>query len=116
MHDIRMLLELWGAWAANDNSKVDWQPIAAGFKGLLPSTNRSRPQCNDDEGLLIDSCVTRLKMVNGYECELIILYYVFNLSLRRIARLKHLSDGTIRKQIQTAEGFILGCLCMIKLI
>lgn len=36
MCDTYEMLELWGAWAASDNSGVDWQPIAAGFKGLLP--------------------------------------------------------------------------------
>ena len=37
MRDMYEVLDRWGAWAAADNSGVDWQPIAAGFKGLLPS-------------------------------------------------------------------------------
>lgn len=36
MRDMYEVLDRWGAWAAADNSGVDWQPIAAGFKGLLP--------------------------------------------------------------------------------
>ena len=36
MRDMYEVLDRWGAWAAADNSSVDWQPIAAGFKGLLP--------------------------------------------------------------------------------
>lgn len=37
MHDMYEVLDRWGAWAAADNSGVDWQPIAAGFKGLFTS-------------------------------------------------------------------------------
>ena len=36
MRDMYEVMDRWGAWAASDNSGVDWQPIAAGFKGLLP--------------------------------------------------------------------------------
>lgn len=35
MRDMYEVLDRWGAWAAADNSGVDWQPIAAGFKGLF---------------------------------------------------------------------------------
>lgn len=34
MRDMYEVMDRWGAWAASDNSGVDWQPIAAGFKGL----------------------------------------------------------------------------------
>lgn len=36
MRDMYEVMDRWGAWAAADSSGVDWQPIAAGFKGLLP--------------------------------------------------------------------------------
>ncbi len=42
MRDIQMVLERWGAWAASDSSGVDYSPIAAGFKGLLPYTSKKR--------------------------------------------------------------------------
>ncbi|EFC2194721.1 antitermination protein, partial [Escherichia coli] len=54
MRDMYEVLDRWGAWAAADNSGVDWQPIAAGFKGLLPHGKKSRLQCDDDEGIMID--------------------------------------------------------------
>ncbi|WP_284038271.1 antiterminator Q family protein, partial [Escherichia coli] len=47
MRDIQMVLERWGAWAANNHEDVTWSSIAAGFKGLIPSKVRSRPQCCD---------------------------------------------------------------------
>jgi len=113
MRDIQETLELWGAWAASDNSGVDFSHIAAGFKGLLPQTSKSRLQCCDDEGVMVDGCVARLKKYTDEEYELIIMHYVFNLSLRSIAKRRKCSDGTIRKDLQKAHGFILGCLYVL---
>lgn len=113
MRDIHETLELWGAWAASDNSGVDFSPIAAGFKGLLPQTSKSRLQCCDDEGIKIDGCVARLKKYRKEEYELLVMHYVYNISLRSIARRRKCSDGTIRKEIQTAQGFILGVISII---
>lgn len=110
MRDIHETLELWGAWAASANSGVDFSPIAAGFKGLLPRTSRSRLQCSDDEGLMIDGCMARLRKCNPDRCELVITHFVAGNSLRHIARKRKLSDGTIRKEMQAAIGFIEGCL------
>ncbi|CND91960.1 phage antitermination protein Q [Yersinia rohdei] len=113
--DIHYLLELWGAWAASDNSQVDWQPIAAGFKSLLPNTNKSRPQCCDDDGIMIDGCVARLKKYKPEEYELVLLHYVFGVSLRMIAKRRKCSDGTIRKEMKTAQGFISGCISILNI-
>ncbi len=55
MRDMYEVLDRWGAWAAADNSGVDWQPVAAGFKGLLPHGKKTRQQCDDDEGIMIDA-------------------------------------------------------------
>lgn len=112
MRDINETLELWGAWAANDHSQVDWQPIAAGFKGLLPYTNKSRQQCSDDEGMLIDACVGKLKKYKNEEFELVVSHYVFGISLRALAKKCKCSDGTIRKMMQLAHGFIEGLIVM----
>ena len=69
MRDMYEVMDRWGAWAASDNSGVDWQPIAAGFKGLLPHGKKSRIQCDDDEGIMIDSCVARLRRYKPEEYE-----------------------------------------------
>lgn len=114
MRDMSQLLDCWGAWAASDSSGVDWQPIAAGFKGLIPHGKNNRAQCCDDDGITIDSCVTKLKKYKFDEYELIIAHYVMGISLRSISRRRKCSDGTIRKELQTAEGFIDGCLCMLE--
>ncbi|EEU9128145.1 antitermination protein [Escherichia coli] len=111
--DMYEVLDRWGAWAAAENSGVDWQPIAAGFKGLLPHGKKSRLQCDDDEGIMIDGCVARLGKYKPEEYELIIAHFVIGVSLRSIAKKRRCSDGTIRKELQTALGFIDGCICLI---
>jgi len=106
-------LDLWGAWAAADGSGVDWQPIAAGFKGLLPHGKKSRLQCDDDKGILIDGCVARLRKYKPEEYEIIIAHFILGISLRTIARKRKCSDGKIRNEIQNALGFIAGVMSMI---
>jgi len=113
MRDTYEVMDMWGAWAASDNSGVDWQPIAAGFKGLLPHGKKSRLQCDDDEGIMIDGCVARLRKYKQEEYELVIAHFVIGISLRNIAKRRKCSDGTIRKELQTAMGFIEGCLCIL---
>lgn len=107
------VMDRWGAWAAADSSGVDWQPIAAGFKGLLPHGKKSRLQCNDDDGIMIDGCVARLKIYKPEEYELIIAHFILGISLRTIAKKRKCSDGTVRKNLQTALGFVDGVLSML---
>ena len=114
MLDMYEMMDRWGAWAACDSSGVDWQPIAAGFKGLLPYGKKSRIQCNDDEGILIDGCVARLRKYKPEEYELVIAHFVVGISLRKIAKKQKFSDGTIRKNLQNALGFIEGTLLVFK--
>lgn len=113
MSDIYEKMDRWGAWAAHESNGVDWQPVAAGFKGLLPHGKKIRCQCNDDEGIKIDGCVTRLKKYKPEEYELVIAHFVIGISLRAIAKKRKCADGTVRKELQTAMGFISGVLSMI---
>lgn len=113
MRDMYEVLDRWGGWAASDNSGVDWQPIAAGFKGFIQHRNKSRIQCDDDEGILIDGCVARLRKYKPEEHELIIAHFVVGISLRSIAKKRKCSDGTVRKDMQTALGFIEGVMSLI---
>lgn len=113
MRDMYEVMDRWGAWAADDSSGVDWQPIAAGFKWLLPHGKKSRLQCDDDEGILIDGCVTRLKSFKKERYELIIAHFVLGVSLRTFGKKRKCSDGTIRKELQEALGFIEGVYCLL---
>lgn len=114
MRDMYDVMDRWGAWAAVDCNGVDWQPVAAGFKGLLPYGKKSRLQCDDDEGIMIDGCVARLRKYKPEEYELIIAHFVIGISLRSIAKKRKCSDGTIRKEMQSALGFIDALLYLLK--
>lgn len=113
MRDIQRVLELWGGWAASDSAGVDYSPIAAGFKGLLPQKGKSRPSCTDDDALVIEGCLARLKQKKPYEHSLLVAHYLYRISKRSIARARKKDEKLIRIEIQMAEGFVDGCLSML---
>ncbi|EFG0072705.1 antitermination protein [Escherichia coli] len=110
MRDIQMVLERWGAWVANNHEDVTWSSIAAGFKGLIPSKVKSRPQCCDDDAMVICGCMARLNRNNSELHELLLDYYVFGMTFMRLARKHGCSDGYIGKKLQKAEGIVDGML------
>lgn len=113
MRDIHMVLERWGGWAASDSSGVDYSHIAAGFKGLLPQTSKTRLSCTDDDALIIEGCLARLQKRKPYEHSLLVAHYLYGISKRKIARSRKKDEKLIRIEIQMAEGFIDGCLSML---
>ncbi|PHM55192.1 antiterminator Q family protein [Xenorhabdus sp. KK7.4] len=112
MRNMQMILSQWGAWAGDGHSAVDWAPIAAGFKGLAPSTRKSRIQCCDDDGFAIDAAVLRLKKHNPYSYQLIVLHYIKALPLRPMGIKLGISHNEVAKRLQAAEGFIEGVLAV----
>jgi len=112
MRDIQVVMEWWGGWAADHSDSIDYSTIAAGFKGLLPASRRSRPSCCDDDGMLINSALVKLKRSNAYFHQLIIVYYVMRLPLRVMGNKLGISHNEVSKRLQSAEGFIDGCLVM----
>lgn len=115
MRDMQKVLDLWGAWAASDSNSVDYSTIAAGFKGLLPQTSKTRIQCSDDDGLIIEGCMARLRKRSLYDYELLEAYYIFRVSKRGMAKRRKKSEKQIRVEMQLAEGFIEGCLSMLNI-
>ncbi len=113
MRDIQMVLERWGGWAASDISGVDYSPIAAGFKGLLPQTSKSRLSCTDDDGLIIEGCLARLQKRRPNEHSLLVAHYLYGISKRKIAKARKKDEKLVRIEMQMAEGFIDGCLSML---
>ncbi|HGB5009443.1 TPA: antiterminator Q family protein [Salmonella enterica subsp. diarizonae serovar 61:r:-] len=113
MRNIQLILERWGAWAASDSSGVDYSPIAAGFKGLLPQTSKTRLSCTDDDALIIEGCLARLQKRKPYEHSLLVAHYLYGISKRKIAKVRKKDEKLIRIEIQMAEGFIDGCLSML---
>lgn len=110
MRDMYEIMDRWGAWVASDNSGVDWQPIAAGFKGLLPHGKKTRQQCDDDEGIIIDGCIAQLRNYRPAEYDIVISHFVLCQSLRAIAKKRKCSEGRVRKDMSLILGFISGYL------
>ncbi|EJB2593960.1 antitermination protein [Salmonella enterica] len=110
MRDIQQVLERWGAWVANNREDVTWATVAAGFKGLIPSKITSRPQCCDDDAMVICGCMARLNKNNTDMHELLMDYYVFGMTFMALARKHGCSDTHIGKKLQNAEGVIEGML------
>ena len=113
MRDIQMVLVRWGAWAASDSSGVDYSPIAAGFKGLLPYTSKTRQACSDSDALIIEGCLARLKQKRPEEHSLLVAHYLYGISKRKLAKARKKDEKIIRIEIQMAEGFIEGCLAIL---
>lgn len=113
MRDIQLVLERWGGWATTEGTQIDWSPIAAGFKGLLPQQGKSRLSCCDNDGIIIDTAVGMLKK-NGRsdELELIMLHYMCGVSKSTIARWRKCSEGNIRQKLMIAETFVDACILM----
>ncbi len=113
IRDISKVMELWGSWAASGADDVGYAPIAAGFKGLLPSTSKMRLACCDEDGLIIEGCMARLKKKSPHDYDLLVIHYLYCASKRSIARARKKSEKQIRIEMQVAEGFIDGCLSML---
>ncbi|RRZ90442.1 antitermination protein [Erwinia sp. 198] len=91
---------------------MDYSPIAAGFKGLLPE-NASGVSCTDKDAMIVDACVGRLKQKRPDEYALLVDHYIKDISKRALGRKLKLSEGMIRIKFQMAEGFIDGCPAML---
>lgn len=114
--NMQQVLERWGGWAvAEENcSCVNWQPIAAGFRGLIPQHRSLRPSCCDNDGLIIDGCIARLSTVATPEDMLIICQrFIAGSSLRQIAEAMETSVQTVRSSLSASEAFITGCFAML---
>lgn len=113
MRNIQLVLERWGAWAASGGDNIDYSPIAAGFKGLLPASHKSRISCCDDDGMIIAGCISRLNKNNSEMHDLLVDYYIFSMTFMSLAKKHQCSDGHIGKKLQKAEGIVEGMLMML---
>ncbi|MGG2141606.1 antiterminator Q family protein [Symbiopectobacterium sp. RP] len=113
MRDIQLVLERWGAWAADDRIDGKWKTASVFMKGVIPSTKKSLPSCCDDDGIKIDAAIRRLKHYNSYYHQLIHMHYFKRQPQRAIANRLGISRTTLIKRLQPAEGFVEGCLAMV---
>lgn len=107
MCDIRAVLQRWGEWAADEENRSAWPTICATFRGALPGKTSLRPSCSDDDGLIIDACVSRLHVAAR---EVLFAYYVLRLSLRDVADLFEINCMQVRNLLAARENFVNGGL------
>lgn len=69
--------------------------------------------CTDDDALIIEGCMARLREKRPYEHNLLVAHYLYGISKRKIAKAQRKDEKLIRVEIQMAEGFIDGCLSML---
>ncbi|MBP2199345.1 antiterminator Q family protein [Pantoea cypripedii] len=93
-------------------NEIGHSRIAAGFKGLLPE-EASVISCSENDALIIDVCVGRLKKKREDEYPLIFNHYVKDISKSSPGRKLRGAEGMIRIKLMMAEGFVEGCLSML---
>ena len=82
---------------------------------MLPQTGKSRLSCTDDDALIIEGCLARLKKRKPYEHSLLVAHYLYGISKRKLAKARKKDEKIIRIEMQMAEGFIDGCLSMLEI-
>lgn len=80
--------------------------------GLLPEIS-SGISYTENDALIIDTCVGRLKQRCPDEYALLVDRYIKNISKRAPGRKLRMSEGMIRITFLMAEGFIDSCLPML---
>lgn len=110
MRDMSQILEHWAGWARSESAGIYYCPIAAGFKGLLPEKASNTLSCCDEDGLLIDGYLAKLKKRRPDEYDILLSHYYYRVSKRKLAKLIKCDEELIRIKILLAEGFVDGCL------
>lgn len=82
MRDIQAVMKRWGEWAAHEKNRAAWPVVCATFREVLPGKSSLRPSCTDEDGMLINACVSRLHIAGcDAEREVLFAYYVLSLSV-----------------------------------
>ncbi|SFN67164.1 antiterminator Q family protein [Xenorhabdus japonica] len=112
MHrDMQKILLHWGGWVVQGRVNIGWKSVSAGFENAVTYSGNNKLSCSDEDGMIIDSCVAKLRNVGmAQECDFIEHHYVSGMSKRAIGRKFKLGESEVRKRMLVAESFILGCL------
>ncbi|STZ19248.1 Phage antitermination protein Q [Morganella morganii] len=103
--DIQTILLHWGGWAAGGHcAGMGWARVSSGFRELAQNSSKQRPSCSDEDGRVIDRCVSMLGTAGlERERDYITDYYVKGMSKRAIGRKYKVREDEIRKQVQSAD-------------
>lgn len=100
--DIQKILLHWGGWAAGEHcAGMGWARVSSGFRELAQSNSRQRVSCSDEDGRIIDRCVSVLGTAGlERERECIMDYYVKGMSKRAIGR-----KFKVREDVKSVNRF-----------
>ncbi|WP_337237475.1 antiterminator Q family protein [Proteus faecis] len=107
MENISKVLEMWGAWVANDQKAIN---RLNNKKEIIPERIRLRKKCTHHDANIINDLMKRLMVNNKKDYQLLINYYVFGKTFVQLAKYEQCSDTYIGKKLKKAEGIIEGML------
>ncbi|MCS5452517.1 antiterminator Q family protein [Enterobacter huaxiensis] len=101
--DAAELLTLWGRWARGGDN-LDIKPMAM----LAGSSEPGLPMMDDDTAFIFERGLTLLRQYDLLAFKVVRLHYAYGMSLRAIAKVHHVSHGTIWQRLQAAPTWIDG--------
>lgn len=107
MENISKVLEMWGAWVANDQKAIN---LLNNKKEIIPERIRLRKKYTHHDANIINDLMKRLMVNNKKDYQLLINYYVFGKTFVQLAKYEQCSDTYIGKKLKKAEGIIEGML------
>ncbi|CAI0906676.1 Phage antitermination protein Q [Serratia quinivorans] len=111
--NMQEVLERWGRWAVSEEkcTSVDWPAMSVTPGQSLLGGGKT---CSDDDGLMIDGCIARLKSVRQEEEILMLgLRYIAGCSQRDIAAAVGVPRAAVERHLQSATNFVEGCLAVL---
>lgn len=111
--NMQLVLEKWGGWAVSEEKcvSVDWPSMSV--MPQRPPQAGGRASCSDNDGLMIDGCIARLKARHQEELLMLGMRYIANMSLRQIAGAADTNLADVRRSLNASESFVAGCLAML---
>lgn len=111
--NMQEVLERWGRWAVSEEkcTSVDWPAMSVTPGQAVLGGGKT---CSDDDGLMIDGCVSRFKRLRDREDVLVLgLRYIGGLPLRQIAVALSMDLNAVRRSLYSTEAFLEGGLAML---
>lgn len=82
-------LALWGAWVQSGEQGHRVNMIYQFMQTVEPNSRKTRPMCNDDDGLLISQTVDAVIAIDPQTYKILLSYYAYGLSKFSIASYHH---------------------------
>lgn len=109
MNNIKTTLEMWGNWA-RCSTGTEISHINPTFKEAIAAPSSVLLRIDDQQGMLIDSAVCKLKKYDELAYELIIYHYVYRVSQSKLAKHIGKAQSYVTGLLRIAEAFIAGLM------